>query len=72
MHVYKFVWADRNQSHTEWVGTKRELSARKASVRKLATKRPYDQIEPIFSGLVEVPMAKAPLIKWLNEYAHRH
>jgi len=66
MLVYKLVWEDRNGSVTEWVGTKKELSARKAAVMQLGTKRPYDQIEMVFSGQVDVPIAKVALLVWLN------
>lgn len=66
MVVYKLVWEDRNGSVTEWLGTKKELSARKASINKLATSRPYDQVEIVFSGQVGIPTGKAELLEWLN------
>lgn len=66
MLVYKLVWNDRNGSTTEWLGTKKDLSVRKSYVQKMGTKRPYDQVEIVFSGQVDIPTNKEELLHWLN------
>lgn len=67
MRLYKLVWEDRNGGTTEWLGTKADMVARRAEVRKRATKRPYDQIDIVFSRQVEVPTSKPELLNWLNQ-----
>ena len=68
MIFYKCVWEDRHQKTTRWVGTKADLSKYKAEINQMSTKRPYDQIDMLFSGQVDVPTSKEDLLDWLNAY----
>ncbi len=69
MIVYRLIWGDRHKVVTEWFGAKKELVARKALIRRRIKQRPYDQIELLFSGKIDVPTDKQGLIVWLNANA---
>ncbi len=67
MIVYKLVWEDRKLITTEWLGTKEELGKHKKAVLDSATRRPFDQIEILFSGKTNIPLGKAMFLVWLNQ-----
>ena len=66
MLLYKCVWEDRHQRTTEWFGTKAELAGYRHGIQYRSSKRPYDQIDMVFSGKVEVPTSKEALLDWLK------
>lgn len=68
MRLYRIKWGDRYDTHLEWFGTQRDMIARRAELGRLSTKRPYDQLDLLYSGPTEIPTDKAGLLDWLNSH----
>jgi hypothetical protein len=62
MRIYRLDYSDPDDGTiVEWISTKREFTARQKELVREGT-----FVFDTTSGLVEVPVARADLINWLN------
>jgi len=66
MNIYELFWSKRGGYRREWFRTERDMVKRRTELKRLGTKRPYDQIEIVSSGKRLMPTDKGGLVDWLN------